>query len=327
MLPLVSIIIPVYNVEKYLETCVSTVIHQTYQNIEIILVDDGSTDLSGKICDDFAKNDGRVMVIHKENRGLSDARNTGIEASRGAFLAFIDSDDYVSEYYIEAMMNPLIHDKVKISALVHAEEFWDGEILPVLALSAQDNIIKIQNVKKVLMRMLYCDVTIGAQFKIYRRDIFESIQFPVGYLYEDLATTYKTFIKCRRIAVVDGNLYAYRKRKDSLIRSNFSDKKMVIISLAEQLIQDVKAYDIRLEQAAISRAFSAVFSVFLQVPFEDKTNRIRLWNFIIKNRKKVLLDNNALIRKKNRYAALISYMGMDISWLIGRKFGRKGTFQ
>ena len=112
---LVSVILPVYNVEKYLIKCLDSVIRQTYQKLEIILVDDGSTDSSGKICDEYANKDGRIKVFHKKNGGLSDARNYGIERSTGEYLAFIDSDDYVDDDYIEFLMNLTESGKYKIS--------------------------------------------------------------------------------------------------------------------------------------------------------------------------------------------------------------------
>lgn len=107
-MPLVSVIVPIYKVERYLKECVDSIINQTYKNLEIILVDDGSPDKSGEIADSYAEKDGRVRVIHKENGGLSDARNVGIESAKGEYISLIDSDDYISQYFIEIMMKNAI---------------------------------------------------------------------------------------------------------------------------------------------------------------------------------------------------------------------------
>ena len=113
--PLISVIVPVYNVEKYLKKCVNSITSQTYENLEILLVDDGSTDLSGQICNEFEKNDARIKVIHKKNGGLSDARNAGLDRAKGQYYAFIDSDDYIQDNTIEIMLNAVKKNKSEIS--------------------------------------------------------------------------------------------------------------------------------------------------------------------------------------------------------------------
>lgn len=327
MLPLVSVIVPVYNVEKYLEKCVDSLIHQTYQNLEIILVDDGSTDSSGEKCDNFAKSDNRVHVIHQKNGGSSSARNTGLEICNGEYISFLDSDDYFSECFIEIMIDSLLKYKVKMAVLNHANDFWDGEAEPIFSHSPNKINTELEYADKALMRMLYYDIPTGAPYKICHRDFWDTVRFPFGYTYEDLATTYKLFMQCDEIAVISDDLYAYRKRNDSNTRISFSDRKLLIINIADQLVKDVKLYNAELEKAAETRAFSAIFSVFLQVPLDQKEKRIPLWEKIKKYREAVIFDYNPLLRKKNKYAAYVSYLGTDISWYLGRKFGRKNTFR
>ena len=113
--PLISVIVPVYNVEKYLKKCVNSITSQTYENLEILLVDDGSTDSSGQICNEFEKNDARIKVIHKKNGGLSDARNAGLDRAKGQYYAFIDSDDYIQDNTIEIMLNAVKKNKSEIA--------------------------------------------------------------------------------------------------------------------------------------------------------------------------------------------------------------------
>ncbi|MCM1500999.1 MAG: glycosyltransferase [Clostridium sp.] len=193
--PKVSVIVPVYNVMPYLRKCIDSIVNQTYEQLEILLVDDGSTDGSGKVCDEYAEHDCRVRVIHKKNGGLSDARNVGIEAATGEYVAFIDSDDFVSEAFIEVMLKALCDSHADMSMVKRESAFWDGEKLdnniPIIR-TADDNIqVSVLNPHDALERMLYRDINTGAQFKFLKREILGDIRFPVGWLYEDMATTYK----------------------------------------------------------------------------------------------------------------------------------------
>ena len=152
---LISVIIPVYNVEKYLEECVLSVINQTYSNLEIILVDDGSTDGSGLLCDQYKDRDSRIKVIHKKNGGLSDARNVALEICNGQYISFVDSDDYVSEAFIEIMYQAIIDNDCQMSAVHGGIDFWDERSnRPHLASSLDECNIKVFNSKNALELML-----------------------------------------------------------------------------------------------------------------------------------------------------------------------------
>lgn len=324
---LVSVIVPVYNVENYLRECVDSILRQTYQNIEIILVDDGSTDSSGHICDKYMDIDNRIKVIHKENGGLSDARNAGIKIASGEYISFVDSDDYISEIFIEALANKINDTDCKVIALNLQKEFWDGEQNKVnLETNLKKVVYEKKNAKDALELMLYQQIPTEAQFKLYHRSVFENIRFPYGYYYEDVATTYKTFEETSSVIIVTGDLYAYRKRKTSIIRQPFSEKKLSALKIYEEITYDKTINEWGLKSAAISRAFAMMFSVFLQVPKENTALRKIIFGKLIECRKTVALDQSKLMRKKNRYAAWISFLGMTLSYFIGRKFGQKGAF-
>ena len=326
--PLISVVVPVYNVEKYLRECVDSIIVQTYKNLEIILVDDGSPDNCGKICDEYTIVDKRIKVIHKENGGLSDARNVGFEASLGEYIVFIDSDDYVSSCFIETLYLGISKYNCKVAALHYGTDFWDEEnYRPTLEVNTQKCNMELLNSDEFLKRMFYMKVATGAPFKMCHRDIFKDIRFPKGYLYEDLATTYKYFLLCDKVVQINAELYAYRKRRDSIIREKFTDKKMIIVNIANDLTAEITKKHSSLRAAAHSRVFSAVFSVFLQVPYENKDYLKKLWVEIKKYRKEVILNVDKMNRKKNIYAAIISLLGMRISYFIGRKFGQKETIK
>ena len=162
-------------------------------------------------------------------------------------------------------------------------------------------------------------------FKIYKKTVFDEIRFPVGYYYEDVATTYKTFEKTKKVSIIECPIYAYRKRKDSIIRQAFSSKKLSALNIYEELINDKVLREWGLEKAAVSRAFAMMYSVFLQVPYRDRTTRRRIWEKIKKCRKTVAFNNSKLMRRKNKYAAIVAYFGMDMSYFVGKKVGQKGS--
>lgn len=324
----VSVIVPVYNVERYLEKCVDSIMRQTYKKIEIILVDDGSTDKSGMICDKLALMDSRIRVIHKSNGGLSDARNVGLDICTGEYVSFIDSDDYISEYFYEIFMNIFLDKNCDIITLKRGTDFWSGESIPDLAKNNTDYRVSYMTSQKALEMMLYQNIVTGVPFKVCRKKVWNNIRFPYGYLYEDVATTYKLFLESENCAVVEGDLYAYRRRKDSIIRQDFSEKKMVCLKIFDQLISDSNLIDCGLKLAAESRAYAMTYSVFLQVPSKDKEIKEKIWKKLKLVQKDIMFDKSPMVRRKNKYAAWISFIfGMEISYYIGRKFGQKGSMK
>ena len=208
----ISIIIPVYNVEEYLPACFHSVIYQTYKNIEIVLVDDGSTDKSGRLCDEYAKNRDNVKVIHQENQGLSGARNSGVRISTGDYVCFVDSDDVVARDYAEVLLNTLKDDAdVAITRMV---KFYD--VIPY-----EDYVpFKVQKLSNAEALKILCNQTkFGntACAKLYKRYLVEQFPYPAGKLYEDLATTYKIIGKANGICYCPQVTYFYRQRHGSIM--------------------------------------------------------------------------------------------------------------
>ena len=229
---LISIIIPVYNVEKYLSKCVESVLKQTYRNLEIILVDDGSPDKCGEICDLYAKKDQRVKVIHKKNGGISDARNYGMKIATGDYLSFIDSDDWVDEHYIEELYHLLLDEDADLSAMslcnVNEEDIEIGR--------AHTGEKKIFDDCGAIESMFYQNgLPWSGAVKLYKRSLFHGIEFPVGVVMEDKATIYKVFAKCKKIVFIDLPYYKYLIRQGSTMRSNFSEKRLRSFDIQEEL--------------------------------------------------------------------------------------------
>ncbi|MBY5021733.1 glycosyltransferase [Streptococcus suis] len=243
---LVSVIVPVYNVEKYLSQCLDSIIHQTYKNLEIILVNDGSTDGSGKICDDYAAKDGRIKVIHQENGGLSDARNKGLDLMTGQFVTFVDSDDYLENNCIHTLYTYACTCKTDISIGKFIE--FEENTSQFLFHNHLNNGNKIEFLTgdQCLERhhKYFLSIFVTAWAKLYRTSLFndsnpcKKIRYPLGVLHEDQYTTHKLFFKSNKIVFVNDYLYVYRVRKNSITNTPLSDKRIMdnIRGLEEKII-------------------------------------------------------------------------------------------
>lgn len=324
---MISVIIPVYNVEAYLKKCVDSVLQQIYSDIEVILVDDGSTDGSGAICDEYALQDARVMVLHKENGGLSDARNQGMEVARGDIISFIDSDDYISPYFLEILCEAMEEENCDVAALKKCCDFWDGEDCVELAKAKTVKNVEYCSAHEAVERMFYMDIETGAPFKLYKRHTLNGVKFPVGYYYEDVATTYKTFLNGNKVAIVDADIYAYRKRQDSICRQSFSEKKLSALKIFDEILSDRRIREAGLMRAAKARVYAMLFSVFLQIPKNEGEIRKKVWKKLTKVRFDVLFDNSGKMRRKNKIAAILSLCGLEITHFLGKRYGQKGTMQ
>lgn len=210
---LISVIVPVYNVEKYLEKCVSSIIKQSYKNLEIILVDDGSTDNSGKICDEFALKDNRIKVIHKENGGLSSARNKALEIAKGEYIGFVDSDDYISEDMYETLYKVIKENEADISIVSFYEEY-NGKIIGVRDTGNLEVLTKLEAINELLIDT---KIQSYAWNKLFKRELFSELEFPTGKNFEDIATTLLLFEKASKVVLLETPKYHYLRRDDSIV--------------------------------------------------------------------------------------------------------------
>ena len=219
----VSIIVPVYNVEDCLSYCVDSLRQQTYKNIEIILVDDGSTDSSGEICDQYAREDDRIKVLHIENGGLSNARNTGVKESSTAWIVFIDSDDYYDHRAIEYLVE--LKDKYRVdlvaTPVIEVRNYENSDFLGDFREKYSGKLDR----RTALEQMFYGNyVGTHSGGKLYKKEILLRFPYPNGMLYEDLALAYEHIASCENIAVSDLNLYKYYRRPGSIVNSKYSDR-------------------------------------------------------------------------------------------------------
>lgn len=230
---LISVIVPAYNVEQYLEKCINSILNQTYRELEVILVDDGSTDGTGRLCDVLAKRDERLIVIHKENGGLSDARNAGLEVATGDFISFIDADDYIELDMYECMIEEMKDETISMAAV--------GFI--VTDASGNDRVLAAQKKRKLTKEEALMDIFENGEMfpssvnKLYRRVIFKELRYVKGIINEDTEIIPKVIDLCNYILVLDKAAYHYVLRKDSITQSDFTVKDYESISVYNSGVQ------------------------------------------------------------------------------------------
>lgn len=225
MQDLITVIIPVYMVEAYLDRCVKSIVNQTYKNLEIILVDDGSKDNCPALCNCWEQKDNRIRVIHRENGGLSAARNSGIDVARGEYLAFVDSDDFVSEKFIEELYQACKQTGSQIAQCRY--EYVDGDVM-TKDKEVVTEPMEVFSGKEMIKGMSWRDgaYNVVAWNKLYHKSVFEGVRYPEGRIHEDEATTHKLFYKAEKVAFVYCFLYGYYTGGTSITRDKFSIKRL-----------------------------------------------------------------------------------------------------
>ena len=221
--PLISVIVPIYNVERYLEKCVDSILNQTYQHLEIILVDDGSPDNCGAICDQYSAADQRIKVIHKQNGGLSDARNAGLDLACGDFIAFVDSDDTIMPEMIKKLYQRIDIDRSDMAFCGYKQVNQYGDVLSEVFLP--DNVLTGYEALKISYEKNGVLFTIACN-KLYKKQLFQNTRFPVGKYHEDEYTTYLVLDQCSRISIIRETLYIYYQRADSIMQEAYSVKRL-----------------------------------------------------------------------------------------------------
>ena len=306
---MVSIIIPVYNVQDYLARCVDSVLTQTYTDLEIILVDDGSIDISGDICDEYALHDARVRVIHKENGGLSDARNAGLDVARGNYVAFIDADDYVHPSFVELLLKTINETGAQI-AVSTWQELKDGDKprkvktrRPRCTILTQEEAISSVFYQKKLNH--------SACSRIFETQLFNNLRFPEGMLYEDLAIIYPLLCKVEKVALINTPMYYYMHRQGSII-TTMSLRRTHVLDHIERIEEQVTDEAPQYLPAVRSRHLSACFNMLRLMPVDEpkwQATKERCWDYIKNMRFLCIKDSK--VRLKNKIACLLSYFGVD----------------
>lgn len=234
---LISIVVPVYNVENYLSQCIESLLVQTHSNVEIILVDDGSTDGSGAICDSFAAQDNRISVIHQENGGLSAARNAGIKAAAGSYIGFIDSDDFADKDMFAALLEAAVHNHADVAACGRYITDDEGNVTgKEFTLPERKTYGSADAMEQIL---LSGELDVAAWDKLFRADLFDNIEFPVGRINEDAAIIFHILAKTISIVHVGKPFYYYRTRGGSITKSGYKPNKLQALEHAQMITEFV----------------------------------------------------------------------------------------
>ena len=299
LMPEISLIVPVYNVEDYLKRCVDSILSQTYCEFELILVDDGSKDGSGSICDEYAKADHRIRVIHKENGGLSSARNAGIDASNGIYLFFVDSDDWLTEDALECVVS--VMKKTNADIVSASYQLTDGTDRA----EAQDNNCSIhimdrnQALKYYMlsgMSQRIADFSVCA--KLYKREMFDNVRFPEGQLYEDGATNLKIIMSVGKYVKCEKAIYYYFQGRNSIVNSKFRKKvHNDLMLVGKQYVELVKDEPDDIKLLAEQKRARAYLSSMIRIVFYGIDNTEANWKDTIKVIQSGLRRNYILLMK------------------------------
>ncbi len=298
----ISVIVPIYRVEKFLPQCIESVLNQTFTDFELILVDDGSPDRCPAICDEAAERDARVRVIHQANAGLSAARNAGIEAAHGAWLSFVDSDDYIAPHFCEKLYQTAQRTNADcvMCSVQNVDE--SGKLIDSALMRVAD---EVKTGREVLRKIGRDDVTpyLTAWNKLYRRKLFNTLRYPAGRQNEDVFVFAELFCQVQRAVCVAEPLYFYRKRIDSIMNSAVTlrnlDEMWAYVNCFEHLQQDNEESILKETE---KRVFAKLTGVYYRVTEEDRySNKMKQakkaqWNIAMRLMKQGRLDLRSLAR-------------------------------
>lgn len=293
---LISIIVPVYNVEPYLNKCLDSIVNQTYKKLEIILIDDGSTDNSGLICDEYASKDNRIIVVHQKNKGLSAARNVGLNIAKGDYIAFVDSDDFIEKDMYFTMYNVMNKNyaDVCVCNYIKNTNFETKKIY--------SEIFKILTSKQAIKQLLLSytklrkkpTIEYAVWNKLYRKEIFENVMFPVGKKYEDQFITLLILDKIDKIVWIDADYYNYVQRKNSITKTRndivkLKDLVKTLIRQRKFIKSHYKDIYVIWENRELLEKLS-ILKYFITLPYETTIRNKNFLKYIIKSLKIDLLN-------------------------------------
>ena len=316
--PVISVIVPVYRTEAYLPRCLDSLLSQDFEDFEILAVDDGSPDASGGILEEYAARDGRIKVIHRENGGVSAARNTGLDAVSGSYIAFVDSDDWVEPAFLSSMYLALTGEGADIAACGYVND--EGDKHRVYTVEKRVTF----GPREGLERMCYNDgYYVTTWDKLYKRTLFDGVRFPEGKLFEDTATTYLLTDKAEKIVLATGLGYHYVTNPDSITTGKWNPGKLDYIAAAEQMASYIENKYPDLKPACDRKRLHAAFSTLMQLVnsgVRDKEVERDLTQRIRALQKGVLSDQKAPKRDKMAILSLsFGFPAFAAAWRFYKK--------
>lgn len=322
---LVSIVIPVYKVEPYIHKCIESIFDQTYRNLEIILVDDGSPDACPMICDKYACQDKRVQVVHKSNGGLSDARNVGIDMAKGDFIAFVDSDDYVAPDMVKTLLQLALNERADITVCNYCRVFPDGREIKRGTKAAFKRMNNIEAMEDVFSSPSLCEVMTWN--KLYSVALFKEngIRFPINKIHEDNFTTYKLLYAAQKIVYTDAVLYYYVQRADSIMNAQFNYKRLDLLEAVQEAKDFVRDHQLSLTQQVDNYEMMMQFNILNSLLYAK--NQKNLWQQVqrdILSSFEPLLHNPFVSNRHKIGLMLLKFRIYKISMRLYNTLDKKG---
>ncbi len=310
----ISVILTIYKVEKYLDECLESVVNQTYKNLEIILVDDGSPDNCPKICDEWAKKDDRIKVIHKKNGGVADARNVGIRAATGKYLSFIDSDDYVERNLYEIAIEKLKENNAQI--FVFGRSYLYGDKIEKNNNANKELVMNTEEALDKMNMFQYYDV--APWDKVYETKLFDGIEFPLGKLCEDWYVIYKIIAKAEKVVYNSMPLYVYRQRANSITHSNHVEINREPINASKEVLEFIREKYPNIEKNALSKyvvSCIGVYNNYLYYTMDTEKEKKEILK-IVKDNYKEAINNKELAFSRKAQIILVCKFNLLYRFLI-----------
>lgn len=285
----ISIIVPIYNVEIYLERCISSIVSQSYSNLEIILVDDGSLDQCPKICDVWAEKDKRIKVIHKKNGGLSDARNVGLKIASGKYIGFIDSDDYIASEMYEKLYQSMVNSNSDVSAC-SVMMVWENEKHTQLLTSTINKILDRNQAQKALLDE--SDLKQPVWYKLYKAELIKDTLFEVGKQHEDVYWSYQVIGKANTISIIDYVGYYYVQRSSSIMGVKYSEKRLdAIEAICRRQEYFIEKFPFLIQDGLINIYFQCLYQGQQALKMRDRKQKKNVFRILKNAIKKYPLTN------------------------------------
>lgn len=296
---LVTVIIPIYNAEEYLESCINSVLRQTYSELEIILIDDGSTDHSPQICEKYSEEDSRIRVLHIQNSGVANARNVGISKARGSYLAFVDSDDFVHKEYIQKMVEGCQKYNADVCivqyARISAKETEGSICWEKFKTTGKADLLTGVQASYLLYEKEYCAGMIVPWGKLFRRSLFDNMRFSNYRIYEDEAFIYKLIFNAAKLVRLEDVLYMYRNTPESIITKKFSEDNLVLFQI---LRERVRFYEEKSEKALCNLTLNRLYFTYAEYYNKAKQNLNNPENILKKLRREQFGLYKEMIRNR-----------------------------
>jgi glycosyltransferase involved in cell wall biosynthesis len=320
--PLISVVVPVYNVEEFLDDCVQSIVNQTYKNLEIILVDDGSSDHCPEICDKWLKTDSRIQVIRKNNGGLSSARNVGVERATGEYIGFIDSDDYIHPQMYECLLSALRKSSLKIASCTFKRVLNSDETEILSGICKAEEL----NLKESLDSVFYGDMSVSVCCKLFAKEVFTSVRFPVGETNEDACVTIPTLALSEGTVYIREKMYCYRDRATSITHSYWkTDADIVYLHLQQMQKQldsigygNLPSFKVYLVDSAYSVAL-CLDKNYSRITETAKENQLKYLAIMRRYWLRTIFSRHVVVKDKLLYSLIVTRTLRPVYTVLGKE--------